>query len=490
MNFLCLEVNTLAPDWKAIEVGQLDDFRYDSRGYGKATPWKTTGTLRRQLAVPFLASGMTGIAELRKFLDRRRGRQRACWQPTYSGEFTVAEDVAGGLDEITLVGHRYSVRWDEGLQHRFIALMTRAGKFECYAVTAVDDAGDDDVLTLGSFLRSDLVADETVCCPLLMMRLAEDDHDIEYLGSNLASVTLNFIECPREYPDEDANSIEGVQLLGTRPVFLYLISDGTTTLRYADYGVDVTAASETWQAADISGGELVSALDMLGDAMTLTLRTDDASNPLLDYLDPYNFRNYAVSIYLADLDDIAALDLAEPEHHGDILTVEDEGDGALRIEVSSVFRLNERQVPRIGFQRPCPLVTFSDRCGASEGAFTTSTTISAIQNTSPPYVEAAAFGAKATAESDPNWFALGKVTVGDEVRVCTGQDGNRLYLNYPFKQASVSDSISAAAGDDHRVATCDGKFNRLDDNLGITYLPAKNPSLQALELPKTGGGKK
>jgi hypothetical protein len=95
---------------------------------------------------------------------------------------------------------------------------------------------------------------------------------VEYISGDTIRGELKFVEVPVEYPGtaEGSFGLETVHY-GTRPVFLYRLTDGTTTLRLADYGVDVTAASLTWEAADISHDGLSSSWDMLGDDVRVTL---------------------------------------------------------------------------------------------------------------------------------------------------------------------------------------------------------------------------
>lgn len=490
MTYRDLEVFNLRPDHRNPEAGQLDDLRFTSAGYGVSTPWRESGATRRTVQLPLLLRDRAEAAAWRTFGDRLRGRQRPCWCPAYVNEFALTVDRSAAAATITVAGHGYSTRFALGNPHKFIALLTRAGKLECYGITAATPTGADDVLTLSRALDTALDASATMCSPLLLVRLAEDEVEHEYLSGEAVRSELSAVECPVEYPApaESSSGLDSAHL-GTRPVFLYRITDGVTTLRLADYGCDLTAASLAWTAADISGSDLVSTLDMLGDKMSLSLQTDDTAHPLRDYLDPLNARNFTVEVFYADLDDLGALDLGTPEHLGRIEEVSFPPQGRIEVEVSSLFRFNELHIPRLQYQRLCNWRLGEGGCQANLATFTTAGTIAAISE-SPAYVEATAFGAKATAEGDPNWFALGKVICGDEVRLCVGAAGNRLYLNYPFRRAAVTDAISAIAGDDKRAGTCNNKFAQLDNHFGFQYLPARNPQFRALETPESTGGKK
>ena len=84
-----------------------------------------------------------------------------------------------------------------------------------------------------------------------------------------------------------------------------------------------------------------------------------------------------------------------------------------------------------------------------------------------PYVDSAGVRRQAKgARTDKDWFTLGKVICGQEIRLCVGQDGGRLYLNAPFQAAEVGAAISATAGCDKRITTCLGKFSALNQILG------------------------
>ena len=122
--------------------------------------------------------------------------------------------------------------------------------------------------------------------------------------------------------------------------------------------------------------------------------------------------------------------------------------------------------------------------------FSTSGAITAIDSSATPYIEAAEFGAKATLTGEPNWFALGRVTVGNETRLCVGANGNRLWLNAPFRSASIGNQATAFAGCDKRAETCVSKFDNLDNFLGFPYIPNRHPQFEALQAPKPKGGKK
>lgn len=486
MNFRELEVFEVRPHFAEVTAGQMDDLELESGGAGLATPWRQTSAIRRTVNLPIALQGLDKIGALRRFFDRQRGRQIPCWLPAWVNDFVIAAGAAAAQTQITVSGHGFTTQYALGAQFKFIALLTRAGKLECYGVTAAVTSGANDLLTLDRGLDTALDASATVCCPLLLARAIEDELEYEYLAGDVVTGAIAWIECPQEYPPPTAGApARDSAHLGSRPVFLYRITDGTTTLRLADYGVDVVAAEFAWQAADIRGDDLSSTLDMLGDTLNVTLKTSDPAHPLLAYQDRLNARNYTVEVFLLDLDTPAALQLTQPEHIGRIEEVSF-SEGAITLEVSSLFRFAETRIPKIQMQR---LANGSVYDHVVEATYSTAGTIDAI-NEDPPWVEASEFGAKATAEGDPNWFALGKVVCGDEIRLCTGESGSRLYLNFPFRVAAVNAAISAAAGDDKRISTWDTKFGVLAKFMGWPYIPSQNPQFKSLQTPMESGGKK
>ncbi|HMP83059.1 MAG TPA: hypothetical protein PKA41_10200 [Verrucomicrobiota bacterium] len=490
MMYRNLNVFDFVPDFKEPESAQADDFTLDSGGVGLATPHKATGVLRRTVSLPVVLRGREQISAARQFIGLHRARQRPFWIPTWFNDLQLVADAAAGDDEIVVAGRGFSERFAGGKPHQFICLLTRAGKFEMYGVTELDDDAGNDVLKLSRVLDTDLVAGDTLCCPLLLARFVSDDQLLEYVTDELASWDVAVIETPVEYPSpEESSNGENSAHFGTRPVFLFRITDGITTLQLADYGVDVEAADETWSAADISAGDVASTLDMLGDTLDIALRTDDPTHPLLQYLDRLNARNFSVEVWYANLDNLSALNLAAPDHSGRIESVSLSPERRLTITVSSLFRTGEQRIPKFQMQRFANHSVFEGENPTSVEAFTTTGTITAVSS-DPAYIEATEFGDAATAESDPDWFALGKVTCNGEVRLCTGQDGNRLYLNFPFATAAVDDEASAVAGDDGRIQTWALKYDKLEEFPGFPLIPARNPHFKALSTPKPDGGKK
>jgi hypothetical protein len=469
-----------------VEHGQLDDFSYDAPGGGHAIPWKVTIGTKRTLTLPFLISDYDDMKRWRAWWAAREGRRRAFWVPTWLTDFIAVEDYVAGDIEIRVRFTGLGTKLTFSSQFRHLAMMTRAGKMEFYRIDAHALDGEEEVLTLDHVLESDLIARDTVICGLMYARLADDEIEYEYVAGNVAHVELKFVELPTETEGDDND--------GMKPAWLYIIQQGATIWRFTTYPIDQVVGGQTYYAAAIEHGEITEDIDFTGDGFSLTVSTDDATHPLRQFLDPAFVMLTSLSIYEIDVDAEPPLSLpSAPIYKGRIEGANFRRQGTIDVKVSTLMRISETQTPQAISERTCVHQTYDQYCGLSAAAFTTVGTLTAL-NSSPPWIEAAAFGAKATAEADPNWFALGMVTIGSEQRFCTRQAGNRLYLNAPFRSAIVGNSASALAGDDKRVETCDGKFDNVTGNakgfLGFPWMPNKNPQFEALETPKPKGGKK
>lgn len=488
MTYLSQYVLDTRPNFEAISHGEVNDFVFDSVGHGLSTPWKATGKLKRKLRLPFIFETAEEVSDFRVFVQDRDGRRLGFWLPVYVNDYRLTADASAGASTITIEDCGLADRFAEGNQFKHLALITRS-KLECYGISGVSASGGVETITLESTLDTALTASETICCPLLWVRFSEDEIEYFFENESVSKANVTFAELPGEVLAPDGS---GTVLSGSRPVWLYKLVKGGTTYRWANYGNDFNDANtETWESADITHEAIRHGVDFVSDGVRVTIKTDDSAHPLRSYLSRLHHETATLSIYLSDADTNAVTESA-PIHSGRVEDVSFGADGQIILDVSSLFRIGEHKAPRIQVIRTCNHRTFDAGCGLVEATFTTAGTISAI-NTSPPWVEASAFGTKATAESDDYWFALGKVTVGNEVRMCVGVDTsnlNRLYLNAPFQEAAVSDSISAVAGDNKRIATCRDKFNNLENFLGFPYVPANNPQFKALEAPKPSGGKK
>lgn len=479
------------PDFDRLEFDQLDDFTFDSVGHGVAIPWKETDRPRRTLRIPYKFRSRQEAKEFRVFVENARGRLRGFWCPAWCGDYKAVQDVAAGAAEIEIehVGLEDAID-DFGEQFAYFAIITKNGSgdpiIDCYHIDSVTGDGVTETITIDGTLARDLVTGtDFQMCPLLYCRLANDElayaHDDQAI---FGRVSADMVELPAEY--ETAHD-------GTRPVFLYRLTTGGTVWRFADYAADLTVTDETmatavWSGSAIGHGDIKSGIEMLSDPVELRAGADADDHPLRRYTDPTAFDLMEVEIFLTDAGTLT-VDLTAPIHKGRIQNVSFERRGEIAAEISSVFRVAEQSIPSVQNQRTCGHRLGDEWCGVNLTALQVSGTVSAISAGSSsvaPYVDATAFGAK-----PDQWFSLGKVTIGTEVRLCAGHVGNRLYLNAPFRLAMTGNTVTATPGCDKRInGDCLNKFDNVANALAFAYVPNKNPQFEALTTPKRAGGKK
>lgn len=284
-------------------------------------------------------------------------------------------------------------------------------------------------------------------------------------------------------------ALSGAAHKGSQPVFLYELTRGVAVYRMANRGKAIDAGDETWVAENVAHSEIATGLDFVVEEVELRAGSDRIDHPLRYYLEREATELTTVRIFEAD-GDTGAVDLNSPIFKGIVSGVEYNAEGEIVTRLLNVTRHAGNQLPAIQVQRTCNHRLFDANCGLLESAFRITGTVSVVSS-DPAFIESAAIATEVTARSDGNWFALGRIKVGSEVRLCVGTNGSsRVYLNQPFKGATVGMAVEALPGCDKRIGTCKNKFNNLANTIQFPYLPSANPQFEALRNPKPEGGKK
>lgn len=477
--YLSRTVFDIRPQFDRPSIGVLDDHTYDSSGVGAFTPWKVTTGPKRRVTYPFILGTRSESKAFRMLIATAHGRRTGFWLPIWSMEYRLTSTVSAGATQITVQRVTLDEAESAFSQFKNLFLADQSGKLECYQISSVAISGDTEVITLSAALTTDAVSTTDICGGLIFARLADDRIDYAFRSHEACECRVTFVELPQEYTTAHE---------GSAPLFLYEFTRGATISRYAGSLATVSAGGFSWASADITHGELSNGIEFLDEPLEIRLATDDAAHPLRYFLDRNGLDRVTARVFETDAD--APSIPSTPLFSGQIRSVIFGSRGELVAKCSSVHRHGRRSLPGVQIQRLCNHRLYSAGCGLDETDWDTTGTIDAIQATDPPWVEASEFGDKATAESDANWFALGKVVVGSETRLCVGQSGNRLYLNAPFKSAVVGNPITASAGCDKRVGTCDSKFSNTANFLGFPYIPNVNPNLEPMATPEPKRGKK
>lgn len=473
LTFLGRPVLDIRPDFRNLKLGQLDDISTTQLS-AMTTPWKPTTAVKRKLRLPFLFQTKAEWREFRDFFDGQRQKLDGFWVPVHLTDYPALA-FSQGSDLLVMEDINLREKFAAGNQFAFGALIDRQ-KIECFEIDSIALAGDTEELTLTGNLAEDFDVQNTVVCALLFVRLGEDTA-FTFITDGVCRAEAQFIELPMEY---------GTPVPGTRPMFLYEFERSGFTWRMTNWPEQVVIDDEVWAPDNLIHGELHAGSDFLGEELSIEVATDIATHPFRFYTARNAMEVTEASIFETDAD-TPAIDRNAPIYAGRVGPVEYKGQGQADVGLSSLFRIGEQQVPRMQVQRTCNHRLGDVNCGVDLAPLTTSTTLTDVQ---PEFVESADFGAAATAHTDANWFALGRVTVGNEVRMVVGQDGDKLYIDEPFFSATIGDAASAKPGCDKRINTCDGKYDNLDNTVQFPYLPSSNPQFQALKTPQSAGGKK
>jgi uncharacterized phage protein (TIGR02218 family) len=534
MTYLERPVFDVMPNFDSVKHGQLDDHSFGSVGLGAFTPWKVTERVKRTGRYPFVLGSRVEIKAFMDFFRARGTRLEGFWMPLYlndyglieteqstrvteEGEVRVTEEgdtrAVGGIlaGETTLTIKRIGLadKIAYGSQFYYLALYSvKESKLECYEIESVNVDGNTELINLTSGIETSVRIRDTICCALIYCRLSEDELALDWISGSAATTAIGLVELPGEYPQALARITEEGEGRETeegdtrttedggytnsnvsRPVYLYRLRRGETTWWLTNWPETVNTGNE-WGAADIEHGEIGQDVEFSLDPINITIATDDEDHPLRALLDPNLSEVTDLEIFETDYSTLT-VDLTAPIYKGRIGECQFIERGKIRVQVSSAFRIGEQEAPKIILQRTCNHRLFDSGCGLVDNDFQTNGNITALSSGATPYIEAAEFGATATAEGDVNWFALGKVMVGTETRFCVGQSGDRLYLNAPFSSAvDVGNQANAWPGCDKRAGTCDAKFGNITNHLAWPLIPNRNPQFEALQTPKPGGGKK
>jgi hypothetical protein len=464
------------PDFDRIESGQLDDFTMSMVAPGAGTPWKETTAVRRTIKLPFLLATKLEWKALRDFFVATRGNQRGFWLPTWITDYeTFEHDQGGTAVKIAGVGLSESFVADE--QFAYLALIN-AGQIEPHEIANITGlTGGDEQLNTATPIAADWNPLQTVCCPLLYCRLADDVIKYRYVSDGVVAALLEFEELPQEY--ETAHE-------GTTPFFLYEFTRGAKVWRMTNWPEPLVLDDVCWSPENIRHGAMRLGVDFISEELEISVATDLEGHPFREYLSRAAYEITDLSIWESN-GEAFPFDRTKPIYRGRVGPADYKENGVLELVCSSIMRLGEVQVPTKQAQRTCNH-RFGDRwCAKDIGPLTVDATVSEL---TIDYVEADEFEVEADAQGDPQWFALGRVWIGTEVRMVVGQHENRLYADEPFHRALVGQAAQAAPGCNKRVVHCNGRYANIENMLAFPYTPNGNPQFEGLFDAAPAGGKK
>ena len=124
---------------------------------------------------------------------------------------------------------------------------------------------------------------------------------------------------------------------------------------------------------------------------------------------------------------------------------------------------------RIRYMRQCPHTLYMPRCWVDKQAFKATST---VLNLSANKAEVTL---SSVASSQPGYYVGGILELGGASRFIIAQNGYTLTLSRPLLTLAAYTKVDIYPGCDRLAATCNSKFNNLDNYGGFDYIPPKGP---------------
>jgi len=475
MDFKSRPVWTWVPNFDSkVSVSPTDNRNFDRVGFGVESSWLDEALSEKELKFSAFLLGRAEISDAIAFFNARRGRLSGFWCPTFQGDLVLASDVAATDTSIDIVASGFNAIWDEPPYYGFLALHSGHAKLAALEITSVVDNEDGtETINLSGQVGMAFYAAHTTTSFLLYVRFLDDEFELDYQTPELAEAEVRVVELTSEY---------ALAELGTRPIWLYKLNTGGLPYYWTSHGSDLEVDGETWEAADITHGEITKTTEFLEEDVEIQVAVRQGTEVLQRFLAGTPPVGISFEIYQVFA---PGLVLGSALYIGDVKDVTLARRGVLEVRVGSLLSIAEQTIPGVFVQQPCNWVLYdSTTCKVVADDFKTSGIVSAISSN---YVEGGGeFESISLINGDGQWFARGKVTIGGETRTILEQEGDRLYLNAPFYDAEIGDDVDAFPGCDHINTTCQNKFNNLPNFGGQPHRPILNPSITPKEPPQQG----
>lgn len=426
-------------------------------------------------------NGFTAIWAQDDLTAALKGRLKGFWLPSPQAAFGIAAGEDATHFDITEQGLADTLEDHPARYVRF----TKAGQTAKHAkVTAVTDNGDG---TERVTVDASVTVDETWEAHWLhYVRLAADEEQATLLAEQYQKRQLRLVELPTEYAAFET---------GEEPVYLYHFWMGAPVnvhWYFTSFGADLVSNSQTYTAKPVTHGEISQGIQ--GETESLNLEAVwESGHPLaIGFPHP--------SAVLMNVE-VKETTFSDPDTTITLFTgvVESTPRRGLKIKARaiSVVDLDNRRIlgaligPRCSHQ-----LYEAATCKVSKATFQkTGCVIDSISSNGRTIRVSHATALNGLAAQ---WFTFGWIETGSgadyeqrtviQDTVVSGTERD-LVLSLPLVNASVSDSITLVPGCDGKWATCQTKFSN-DNFSGHPFVPVKNPTLIAIPVSTSQGGKK
>lgn len=250
-----------------------------------------------------------------------------------------------------------------------------------------------------------------------------------------------------------------------QPVELYEFARGSVFYRYTSAREDFTFDGNTYTAATMQRSAIESSQEVARGALNIQVARTLPIVGLFNPLPPSDVvRLTLYRQHVGDTDFVVVW-------MGRVLNVAWAGLQAT-IRCESAYSSIKRPGLRRLYQRQCPHVLYSEKCGVDPDDFKVATTASVVSGLA---VTAASLGGAPSGYFTGGYVEWAITGGALERRSIRSHVANVLTLNFPPTGLVNGASITVFPGCNHTIATCQAKFgNRLNYG-GMPYIPRKNP---------------
>lgn len=153
---------------------------------------------RESLDFAFRLISRAELARFRRFIESRRGRQKAFWCPTWQSDLVPTADVTGTSLVVESVG--YTGRMYPNNARKHLALIRHDRSLYLRGVTGASDNGTTETLTLDAAPAQTVLQANSMVSFLLLVRLADDTVNYTYISPSHMTARVSLLEVPMEAP--------------------------------------------------------------------------------------------------------------------------------------------------------------------------------------------------------------------------------------------------------------------------------------------------
>ena len=251
-----------------------------------------------------------------------------------------------------------------------------------------------------------------------------------------------------------------------QPAELYHIWRGSLHYRYTSGDTVVFYDGEAFTPAPIERGKV--SYDEKLDSNTLTIQMSRVTTPALSFVAVTPTDLVWVSVHKLHRDSL--IEETTPIFIGQIDDVSFRGTTA-QIKCVGFEYFLKQVVPRYRYGSGCQHTLYDNRCKVVAADFSARAEIESISENK------LSITSSVFAEQFDGYYSLGFLTFDFHKRMITSHIGNTIGLRYSIPSLAKGDVVTVYAGCDKTRATCEIKFNNLDNNLSFSDIPVDNPAL-------------